>query len=199
MILLLLHIVQLRLGLIARRRRERQFMRLWQPVLAEAVAGGHADPPPLGSEDLVLFLKMWNHLHESVRGSARKHLNILALRLDILRYLPRLLYGKGRGKKLLAITTLGNLQARDDWKAMVELSRDPDALLSWTAAHALFQIDAHTALRDLEEHLVERVDWPAAHVIVLLKEAGTDEIYDDLASRAVQLAESSGPHELARL
>lgn len=199
MVLLLLEILRLRLRLIARGRREQAFMKEWQPVLAEAVGGGSPDLPTLDKEDLLQFLKMWNHLHESIRGGARKHLNILALRLGIMPFLPRLLHGKDSGKKLLAITTIGNLQAHDEWDTLLKFCRDPDALLSWTAAHALFQIDANAALHDLEEDLINRLDWPAAHIIVLLSEAGTDEMYAGLANSAVALSNAGGPQDLAKL
>jgi HEAT repeat protein len=199
MVLLLLQILQLRMGLIARKRREKRFLRQWQPLLAAAIAGDTVDPPALRWEDTIQFFRLWNHLHESVRGSARKHLNIFALRVDALQYIAPLLYNRQRGKKLLALTTLGNLQARDDWPTILEFCRDADSLLSWTAAHTLFQIDPHMALKDLEEDIVERLDWPAPHLIVLLQEAGSDEIYTTLAARAVQLCEATDPHELARL
>ncbi|HKB58993.1 MAG TPA: HEAT repeat domain-containing protein [Gallionellaceae bacterium] len=199
MVLLLLEILRLRLRLIARGRRDQALIKKWQPVLAEAVGGGNPDLPALDKEDLLQFLKMWNHLHESRRGTARKHLNILALRLGIMPLLPRLLHGKDTGKKLLAITTIGNLQAHDEWDTLLKICRDPDALLSWTAAHALFQINANAALHDLEADLTDRLDWPAAHIIALLAEAGTDEMYTGLANRAVEFANTGGPQGLAKL
>lgn len=199
MVLVLLHILKLRLGLIARRKHERRFTHVWQPLLARTVAGETVEPPPLHQDDLVLFLKLWNHLHESVRGAARKHLNILALRVGILEYMSPLLQDKARGKKLLALTTLGNLRSRDDWPTVRALCDHPDPLLSWAAAHTLFQINAHAALKELEEPLIERLDWPVAHLIVLLREMETEDVYTALARRAVAMADSEDPHQRARL
>lgn len=199
MMLVLLHILKLRLGLIARRKNERRFIGLWRPLLARTVAGETIEPPPLNSEDLLLFLKLWNHMHESVRGAARKHLNILALRAGILQHMNRLLHDKGRGKQMLALTTIGNLQSRDDWPAVRAFCDAPDPLLSWTAVHTLFQIDPRTALQELEDALIERLDWPVAHLVVLLREIGTDDVYLAFAKRAVRMADTEIPHERARL
>jgi HEAT repeat protein len=199
MVLMVVNILRLRLRLIARKRHERQFMRVWQPLLAAAVSGERGDLPPLPREDLILFLKLWNHLHESVRGHARRQLNIMALRLDILPQLSPLLFDRNRGLKLLALTTLGNLQAHDDWATIREFCDDPDPLLSWTAAHALFQVDGRAALRELQPQLVERLDWPAAHLIVLLKESASDEMYTALANTAARIAASVDAHDLPRV
>ncbi len=199
MILVLLHILNLRLSLIARRKHELWFMRTWQPLMARAVAGEMVEPPELARADLALFLKLWNHLHESVRGGARKHLNIFALRTGILQHIGAMLRDKSRGKRLLALTTLGNLGSRDDWPAIRAFCDLPDPLLSWTAVHTLFQIDARAALRELEGQLVERLDWPVAHLVALLREAATDELYDALAKRAARMADSDDPHQRVRL
>lgn len=199
MLLVLLHILKLRLALIARRKHESGFMRTWRPLLAETIAGETVEPPPLRNEDVVLFLRLWNHLHESVRGASRKHLNIFALRVGILQYMGPLLQDKARGKKLLALTTLGNLRSRDDWPAIRAFCDLPDPLLSWTAAHTLFQIDAPAALRDLEEELIERLDWPVAHLIVLLHEMESDDVYMALSKRALRMADSDDPHQRSRL
>lgn len=199
MVLMVLNILRLRLGLMARKRHEQQFMRLWQPLLAAAIAGDSGAIPVLPREDLFLFLKLWNHLHESVRGHARRQLNIMALRLGVFQHIFPLLHDRHRGMKLLALTTLGNLQAHDDWPAILRFCADPDPLLSWTAAHALFQIDSEAALRDLERDLIERTDWPVAHLIVLIKESGGDDIYTPLANRAMLMAASTDPQDLPRL
>ena len=199
MLLLLLSIFRLRIGLIARKEHERLFIEAWQPRLAAAIAGDKNDLPPLAKDDVLLFLKLWNHLHESLRGHARVQLNIIALRLGILEQTYALLQGRSRGLTLLALTTLGNLRAHHGWAAILEYSRHPDPLLSLTAAHALFQIDAEAALRDLKQQLIERADWPAAYLMVLLKEADKEAIYTALTESAVHMAASANPVELTRL
>ncbi len=199
MLLLLLNIARLRIGLIARRKHEQHFLEVWQPLLAAAIAGESDVFPPLASSDVILFLKLWNHLHESLRGKARIHLNIVALRLGIMQQACSLLQGRNLGSRLLALTTLGNLQDRYEWKTILELTRHPDPLLSLAAAHALFQIDAGNALAALKPQLIGRTDWPTAQLTVLMKEAGTERLYAELADSAISLAAATDPEELVHL
>jgi hypothetical protein len=199
MIVLLLNILRLRLGLMARRKHEREFLQDWQPVLAAAITGDTAETPPLPAKDLLLFLRLWNHLHESVRGGARHKLNIIALRLNILEQLWPLLQHRNRGFKLIALTTLGNLQAYNDWSIILAYARQPDPVLSLTAAHTLFQIDPDETLAGLKKELLDRVDWPAAHLAVLIKDAGTPAVYTSLIDTAMKLAVSANPDDRPRL
>lgn len=199
MLLLLLNIVRLRIRLIARRNHEHQFLEVWQPLLAAAIAGERNELPPLENDDLILFLKLWNHLHEALRGKARRQLNNIALRLGMMEQAYLLLQSRSLGSKLLALTTLGNLQDRHDWKTILELAQQPDPLLSLAASRALFQIDADAALHDLKQQLIERKDWPTAQLTVLMKEAGTEKIYAALADSAASLAAAADPLDLTRL
>lgn len=199
MVILLLNILRLRLGLMARKKHEQQFAADWEPVLAGAIAGDTEELPTLPRRDLLLFLRLWNHLHESVRGKARQKLNIVALRLNILEQLPRLLQHRNRGFKLVALATLGNLQSHEDWQAILDYSRHPDPLISLTAAHTLFQIDPKAALRDMQTDLLERNEWPGGHIAVLLKDADTPSLYATLAETAMKLADSADPADRPRL
>lgn len=201
MLLLLLEIARLRAGLIARKAHEQHFLKAWQPLLAAAVAGdGHGNSlPPLAREDHILFLRLLNHLHESLRGNARRQLNIIALRVGMLQHAYALLQQRGLGKKLLALATLGHLGDRHDWGAILEVARRPDPLLSLAAARALFQIDAAAALRDLKGPIIERADWPAAELGAILQEAGKADIYGALTESAVNLAASTEPVAATRL
>lgn len=199
MIILLLAILRLRLGLIARRRHEQQFLKTWEPVLATAISGSRVEPPPLPARDLLLFLKLWNHLHESVRGGARHKLNVLALRLNILERIFPLMRHRNSGFALVALTTLGNLQSHNDWDAILAFARHRDPLLSLTAAHTLFQIDPDAALQDLQNDMLDRTEWPASHIAVLLKESGTSASYAALTEGAMRLAASSDPADRPRL
>lgn len=199
MLLLLLNIFWLRIGLIARKRREQQFLDRWQPLLASVIAGEKLELPPLPKNDLLFFLKLWNHLHESLRGHVRRELNIIALRLRIVEYTYPLLSSRNRGIQLLALTTFGNLQDRLAWQDILKFARQPDPLISLTAAHTLFQIDPEAALKDLMQQLIERTDWPEAHMIVLLKEAASADIYTSLVSSAVGLATLEEPESRIHL
>lgn len=199
MLLLLLQIVLLRINLIARHARERRFLEVWQPLLAAAIAGERDNLPPLAEDEKIFFMKLWNHLEESLRGKAKRQLNIFALRCGILQEAYSLLHKKDLRSQLLALTTLGHLGDRSSWGDILRLARHPDPLLSFVAARALFQIRADAALDDLRQLMLERGDWPTAQLALLLQEAGSENIFTVLADTANSLAKSTSPAELARL
>lgn len=199
MVVLLLDILRLRGKLAARKRHERHFLEIWQPLLAQAVAREQETLPALDPKDVVLFLKLWNHLHESLRGQARNQLNIIALRAGVLEHAHALLHRRHLGLQLLALTTIGNLKADYNWPVILEIARSPDPLLSLTAAHTLFHINAEMALQDLRPQFIGRMDWPEPHLASFLKEVATDGMYASLAENAVQLSGFDEPVYRKRL
>lgn len=199
MLVLLVKIALLRMDLISRTARELRFRDVWQPLLASAIAGETDDLPPLPKGDEILFLKLWNHLHESLRGKAKKRLNVIALRCGMMQHACALLKKENLGSKLLALTTLGHLKDSYAWKDISQLARHPDPLLSLAAARALFQINADAALDDLRRQLAEREDWPTAQLAVLIQENGTERIFAALSETAVGLSDSTRGAELGQL
>ncbi|HEY0666254.1 MAG TPA: HEAT repeat domain-containing protein [Gallionella sp.] len=198
-LLLLVQIALLRIGLVRRTAREQRFLKVWQPILAAAVAGEPGDLPPLADDEKIFFMKLWNHLHESLRGKARRQLNVIALRCGILQDVYALLGRKDLRSRLLALITLGHLGDRSSWNNILKLTRHRDPLLSLVAARTLFQIHPESALTDLMQPLLEREDWPTAQLALLLQEAGQENIFAMLAKTASQLAGSTDPAGLARL
>lgn len=199
MLLLLLQIALLRINLIARTAREQRFLQVWQPLLAAAIAGENPAMPSLAEGDEVFFLKLWNHLQESLRGDAKWRLNVLAARCGAVSYAHTLLKQKDLRSRLLAATTLGHLGDRSPWEGLLRLAHEPDPLLSLVAARALFQLDANDALNDLKPQLLEREDWPIAQLARMIQEAGTAGIFAVLTETAMQLANSTNPAELSQL
>ena len=198
-LLLLLQITLLRINLIRRTAREQRFLEVWRPLLAAAVAGESVTLPHLARSNEINFLKLWNHLQESLRGEAKQRLNELAVRCGMGQRSHVLLRKKELRLKLLALNTLGHLLDRSAWNAILLLARRPDPLLSLAAARALFQIDAKAALEELGNNLLEREDWPTAQLAILLQEIGTASIFDMLADTATRLAATPGAAELGRL
>lgn len=198
-ILQLLDIFRLRGRLAARKQHEQRFMQVWQPLLALAVAREQETLLALEQKDVVPFLKLWNHLHESLRGQANTQLNIIALRVGVLEHAHALLQQRHLGLKLLALTTLGNLKSDYDRLEILEIARSHNPLLSLTAAHTLFHINAATALHDLRPEFIGRADWPEQHLAAILKETATDEMYALLAEDASHLAGFDEPEIRRRL
>lgn len=198
-LLLLLQIALLRIDLIRRTARERRFMAVWQPILAAAIAGESDPLPPLAADEKIFFMKLWNHLHESLRGKAHRQLNIIALRCGILQDVYSLLGRKDLRSRLLALITLGHLGDRSSWGNILKFARHRDPLLSLVAARTLFQIHPENALTDLMQPLLEREDWPTAHLAMLLQEAGKENVFTMLAGTADRLANTTDPAGPARL
>ena len=81
-----LFIAGLRVQRTLRERREQRFQQRWRPLLLQAMVGeAPARLPSLGRRERWLFLKLWNHLQESVRGESALHLGEIARRLDGLK------------------------------------------------------------------------------------------------------------------
>lgn len=198
-LLLLLQIVLLRINLIARTLHERHFLEVWRPLLVATVAGEAVAIPRLPKSDEINFLKLWNHLQESLRGESKERLNAVAIHCGMLERSRSMLQKKDLRLQLLALNTLGHLIDSLAWDEMLQLARRPDPLLSLAAARALFQINAVTALIDLKGELLEREDWPTAQLAILLQETCTDNTFDMLANTASQFANSADPSDLARL
>jgi HEAT repeat protein len=198
-VLLLVQIALLRFNLNARIVREKRFLKVWRPLLAAAIAGESVTLPRLAKGETFYYLKLWNHLQETLRGVAKDRLNTLAIRCGMLPYTHLLLRRKELRLQLLALNTLGHLVDRTAWDEILLLARRPDPLLSVAAARALFQIDANAAFKDLHDELLEREDWPTAQLAILFQEIGTESVFAMLADSADHLALSTDPVELVRL
>jgi HEAT repeat protein len=198
-LLLLLQIIVLRISLLSRTAREQRFRNIWQPLLAEAVSGETVTLPRLARVDEITFLKLWNHLQESLRGEAKQRLNDVAVRCGMVPRTHVLLRRKELRLKLLALNTLGHLGDRSAWEEIVQLTHRPDPLLSLAAARALFLIDATAALEALKDEVLEREDWPAAQLAILFQEIGMVRLFIMLAETATRLAEATDAAEKAML
>jgi len=171
-LLMALVIVYLRLKLRKNQRLEAAFMALWRPILLEAVSV--SEPPLLPALhpwERLFFLKLWNYLQESLRGSANDRLNELArsLQCDIA---ARSFLKKGkRAERLLAILTLGHLRDRASWEGLAAQATSPDSVASIHAARALIKIDSLRATEYLLPLMLERIDWDIAYVVSFLGEA----------------------------
>ncbi len=193
--LLILQILAKRLVLIARRRRERQFLDLWQPLLAASLDSIPESFPAIRDRDAFTFLTLWNHLHESLLDQSKMALNEVARRLHIEDVASRMLHRGNLREQLLAVTTFGQLRQRSPWNELVGLGSAEHPVLSLTAAKALARIDPASAMPLILPWIVARRDWPAAKVAAMLNEAGAD-VFSEPLARALLEAE---PEKMPRL
>lgn len=171
-LLLLALIVLLRWRRARALRQVQAFEMRWRPVLMAASMGPVEDPlPALAPREQFAFLKLWNYLHESVHGEASRHLNQLARQLGCHDAARRMLDGRHRAARLLAILTLGHLREDSAREALGAAATSPDTVLSLLAARALIQIDAEGGAKALFPLVVSRRDWDIARLTRILAPA----------------------------
>lgn len=193
-VLLACAVLLMRLALVRRTRREARCMATWEPILLEATQSGPpAVLPRLPGADVMTFLTIWNHLQESVIGTASDGLNEVARRVGVpARATRRLRYGNLR-ERLTAIVTLGWLRERSVWALLCSYSRQRDVSLSMAAARALIHIDPAAAVKHLMPLVLARADWPAARVATLLVALGPDLVSEPLAAAAMAAPPEHAP------
>lgn len=195
-LLMLAAVFLLRLRLVLRLRRERRHAAQWQPLLAECVYAVPATLPQVPRDLRYHFMKLWNHHHESLEGSARSNLETLARELGLDVMARGMLRKSDLRQRLIAIITLGHLGDRECWPRLRELVSDPSPMLSLAAARALLDIDARATLAWLVMVMAAREDWPLARLVAMLKEAGPEQTTAPLVA-ALQAAGS--PAQTVRL
>ena len=152
-------------------RREQRFQQRWRPVLMQAVAG---DPstglPALARRDQWRFLKLWNHMQESLRGDATQRLAALAYRLDCQHTARRLLARRSLPRRLFGIMTLGHMRDRTAWDLLQAQLQQSERISALFAARALIQIDTQRGVHAVLPQLLQRDDWELVRVATLLQE-----------------------------
>jgi hypothetical protein len=173
-LLLGLQIVRLRIALRTRERRRARTLARWRPLLNAAIVGDSPQQlPPLRATERLHFIKLWVHLHASLRGDAGAALNDIACRLGLDTEARAMLGRRARTERLLAALMLGHLGDRAAWPQLLRLAGMDDPTLSLTALWALVRIDPQAAAEYLTPLFIEREDWAMSHVAGILQQAGT--------------------------
>jgi hypothetical protein len=194
-VLLLLGILLLRFIRLTKEQRRRTVTETWRPLLAQCVVEVPETLPALQPRDHIVFLYLWNHCYESIRGDARTQLNDLARRMGADQVAKKLLHSRRLRRRLLAIVTLGHLQERSVWKELAALLSADNAFLSLVTAKALLNIDAQAANPLLIPVISRRKDWSPLKVVAMFEAVG-----QDLAAETIAKAASQAPPEIgARL
>ncbi|WP_151636700.1 HEAT repeat domain-containing protein [Noviherbaspirillum aerium] len=194
-------IVNLRMALRRRQRREQAALAKWRPVLNAAIIGDIPESlPRLRRGERLVFLKFWVHLHQSLRGSASADLNEVAMRLRCDVLARELLVGRRRAARLLATLVLGHLRDRESWDLLQKQAASDDSTASLYSLWALVQIDPKAAAGTMMPFFIGRDDWALSQVVSILQEAREDcaevleqiipELSDNRLPRALQLAEA---------
>lgn len=194
-ILLLLSILLLRVLRLAKERRRQAVTETWRPLLAQCVVEVPETLPPLKPRDHIVFLYLWNHCYESIRGEARAQLIELARRMGTDRVAKQLLHTRRLRRRLLAIVTLGHLQERSAWNELAVILEADNAFLSLVTAKALLNIDAQAAIPLLIPVISRRHDWSPLKVVAMF-----DAVNPGLAAETIAIAASQAHPQIgARL
>ncbi|MES3023200.1 MAG: HEAT repeat domain-containing protein [Pseudomonadota bacterium] len=171
-LLLGIQIIVLRVMLRRRERREAKIVQRWRPLLNAAIMDdAPALLPRLAVRDRIVFLKLWVHLHASLRGSATEALNGVGYRIGADAVSRDLLRSGNRAERLLATLALGYMRDRGAWPALQAQSRVDDTMLSLYAAWALVGIDVEAAAAELADAVVGRDDWSLSQVVTVMQDA----------------------------
>ncbi|OWW21001.1 HEAT repeat domain-containing protein [Noviherbaspirillum denitrificans] len=165
-------IVYLRMSLRRQERLEQSVIAKWRPLLMAAVADVPPDQlPDLPRRERLHFLRLWLHLHQSVRGTASAGLNEVGYRLGCDAIARGMLRDGNRAERLLAVLVTGHLRDATAWDELMRLAALPDSATSMQALWALVQADADKALREMMPVLLRRDDWALSQVAGILQDA----------------------------
>lgn len=167
-----LQIVWLRIGMRRLQRREQALTLKWRPLLNAAIAGEElGNLPDLARRDAILFLKLWLHLQQAVRGEASEGLNAIARRLGCDAQARALLAQGNRAERLLAILALGHMRDKDSWPELARAAHGADSASSVHALWALVQADPLRSAHEMAPLLLRRDDWPLPQLANILQNA----------------------------
>lgn len=197
LVLIVCHLVLARVLAVMQRRRQREFERVWLPVLMQGIDQVPDSLPALRRRDTATFLTLWNRLGDALKGGTDSALLQLALRLQMDQAARRLFSHTRVTDKLLAITTAGRLGDRTMWSALVRVAGSTDLDLSLAAARAMVRIEPRSATTLLLPLIAAREDWPPSTIAHILEEAGADVISEPLVKAALR-ARPEDAHRLIR-
>lgn len=177
---------------IATDRRRQAMVTIWRPILAGSLIEAPVSLPAIHPRDHVLFLYLWNHLQESIKGESAEELCKIIRRTNMDTVVRHFLTSGTMRQQLLAIVTLGHLKEESAWQQLLALVQAENAFLSIEAARTLVRIDATRAIPILVPLISNRADWSPLKVLSLLQGTG-----DELVARALGEAALNAPPVIA--
>jgi len=160
-----------RLRIVTDRRRQ-AMVAVWRPILLESLIEAPASLPAIHPHDYILFLYLWNHLQESIKGESSSELCKILYQTGMDRVVHQYLVTGTMRQQLLALVTMGHLKETTAWTRILELAHADNAILSIEAARALTRIDASRAVPVLVPLIAQRPDWSPLKILAILQGAG---------------------------
>lgn len=206
-LLLVLVILVLRLGAARRERRKERFVAAWQNRLNESIViqeGAQlsdwlAGLPGISSRDAVFFLSYWNRLQGSVRGEARRRLNLVAVTTGMDEAARRLLEKGSDAEQLLALVSLGYFSERKDKDRLLMHVQKEQPLDCLYAVRALIHAYPEKT-GDMLRIAVQRTDLSLPAIAGILQEVGAEEASKALETLLIEARrDKAGPEYMVRL
>lgn len=164
---------------LARLLRERRlalrqaFRNAWQPLIHEYMAGDAPMLPQLPAERRFDFLLLWLQTAGYVRDEDALRLNELARLLGLPGYVMRLLNGRARGRRLVAMRAAGAMRLQEAVPALRREAASGRMRSELAAVSALLNITPAEAMLALQT-LLGHVRWAPIAVANVVRAAGPD-------------------------
>ena len=149
-IVLMLQILLVRMAWSRSDDFDRAAEKKWGRILAMALAGDRSEPVgELATREQLPFMRVWLHLHASVRGDSVDILNAVAMDLRCDKIARQILLKGDRQKQIVGILVCGYLKDKDAWQSLVPLASSPNSIVSMQAASAMLKIDGPVAMKQV--------------------------------------------------
>lgn len=197
-------LIMLTATLIMRRmalRRERIYaaaMALWKTIVVAESGGAGTSLPSLSARDRSGFIRVWNDVHESLRGGTTDNLATIAREVGLEQHLYRSLQSATFDDRVVAVIALGHFRSVASFDHVAQYLDDKSPIMSLCAARALLQIDPVRAAPRLVPRIVERSDWSQGSVAAILQERD-GAMVSALLTDATRKAEGEAASRLIRL
>src|SRR5258708_3717606 len=114
---------------------------LWEPIGVAGSRGAGTRLPPLSARDRSGFLRVWNDVHESLRGGTTENLARIAREVGLEQHLYRSLLSASFHDRVMAVVALGHVRSPASFVHVAQYLDDKSPIMSLCAARALMQID----------------------------------------------------------
>jgi HEAT repeat protein len=149
---------------------------LWKPIIVAVPSGAPAAVPKLTACDVSGFIRVWNEIHEPLRGGTTDNLARIALEVGLAQRLHRFLQTTAVHDRLRAVIALGHVRSSESFSLVLQYLDDKSPIMSLCAARSLMQIDPTQAVSKLVPRIVRRTDWSQGGIASILQESGAASI-----------------------
>jgi HEAT repeat protein len=177
-------------------RREANHARavaLWRPFITAEPPSAEVVLPALTAGNRSGFIRVWNEVHEPLRGRSTENLARIARTVGLEQELYQALRAKGFHDRVVALIALGHVSSQDSFSLLARYLDDTSPIMSLCAARALMQIDPQQAIPMLVPRIMRRADWSQGSIAAILAESDGALLAAPLAAATRQAALAVAP------